>query len=305
MKYLTQEQYDYLDACIMVPTSVEEAYRKFDELSAKYIEKLRRFTKMIQDARTARDNEAIKANLKLYDDELEKYIPVLMAQARIYWERENYPMVEKLFFQSAEFCSEHEVWKLNVAHVFFMQETKFKDAIRYYDPIVKRLADSLLDVTAIVLANLCVGYIMTSQNEEAEELMRRIEKEEERLGFQDPDKQCFHLCIVNLGEGYLRFRLETSHVCWWALTCDVVTVVIGTLYCAKGNFEFGISRIIKVSLRNAGALSCVTAVAAMPRRDDVSYACRSVCSRWTRTTRSCIRTPGTTPSAASWPWRRT
>lgn len=24
--------------------------------------------------------------------------------------------------------------------------------------------------------------------------------------------------------------------------------VIGTLYCAKGNFEFGISRIIKVSL---------------------------------------------------------
>jgi len=29
--------------------------------------------------------------------------------------------VEKLFRQSAEFCSEHIVWKLNVAHVFFMQ----------------------------------------------------------------------------------------------------------------------------------------------------------------------------------------
>ena len=42
---------------------------------------------------------------------------------------------------------------------------------------MKRLQDSLLDITAIVLANLCVGYIMTSQNEEAEELMRRIEKE--------------------------------------------------------------------------------------------------------------------------------
>ncbi|KAJ1428370.1 hypothetical protein B484DRAFT_329548 [Ochromonadaceae sp. CCMP2298] len=218
-KYLSQEQYDYMDACIMVPTSVEEAYRKFDELSAKHIEQLRRFTKQIQDARLARDNEKIKASLKQYDEELERYIPVLMAQARIYWERDNYPMVEKLFFQSAEFCSEHEVWKLNVAHVFFMQETKFKDAIRYYDPIVKRLSESLLDVTAIVLANLCVGYIMTSQNEEAEEVMRRIEKEEERLSFAEPDKQCFHLCIVNL--------------------------VIGTLYCAKGNFEFGISRIIK------------------------------------------------------------
>merc|ERR1712070_499330 len=116
-----------------------------------------------------------------YDESLEAYIPVLMAQARIYWEREHYPKVEKIFRQSAEFCSEHDVWKLNVAHVFFMQENKFKEAIRYYDPIVKKHADAILDVTAIVLANLCVSYIMTSQNEEAEELMRKIEKEEERL----------------------------------------------------------------------------------------------------------------------------
>merc|ERR1711988_1224843 len=72
------------------------------------------------------------------------------------------------------------------------------------------------NVPAIVLANLCVAYIMTSQNEEAEELMRRVEREEER---GDPDKQAFHLCIINL--------------------------VIGTLYCAKGNFEFGIGRVMK------------------------------------------------------------
>ena len=60
---------------------------------------------------------------------------------------------------------------------------------------------------------------MTSQNEDAEDLMRRIEKEEELVVLQDPSKRTFHLCIVNL--------------------------VIGTLYCSKGNFEFGISRIIK------------------------------------------------------------
>ena len=47
--------------------------------------------------------------------------------------------------------------------------------------------ESILKVPAIVLANLCVAYIMTSQNEEAEELMRRVEKEEEREA--DPDKQ--------------------------------------------------------------------------------------------------------------------
>lgn len=61
----------------------------------------------------------------MYDAALERYIPVLMAMARIYWDRENYPIVEKLFRQAAEFCSDHDTWKLNAAHVFFMEE-KFK-----------------------------------------------------------------------------------------------------------------------------------------------------------------------------------
>ncbi len=54
---------------------------------------------------------------------------------------------------------------------------------------------------------------------QAEEMMRKIEKEEEQIAYDDPDKKIYHLCIVNL--------------------------VIGTLYCAKGNYEFGISRVIK------------------------------------------------------------
>ena len=33
----------------------------------------------------------------------------------------------------------------------------------------------MLRVPAIVLANLCVAYIMTNQNIDAEELMKRIE----------------------------------------------------------------------------------------------------------------------------------
>jgi tetratricopeptide repeat protein 30 len=79
--------------------------------------------------------------------------------------------------------------------------------------------DDLLSITAIVLANLCVSYIMTSQNADAEEMMKCVEKEEERVTAEDPSKQVFHLCIVNL--------------------------VIGTLYCSKGNFNFGVSRIVK------------------------------------------------------------
>ena len=40
--------------------------------------------------------------------------------------------------------------------------------------------------------------------------MRKIEKEEEQMGYEDPERKIYHLCIVNL--------------------------VIGTLYCAKGEY---------------------------------------------------------------------
>ncbi|XP_055507199.1 tetratricopeptide repeat protein 30A isoform X1 [Leucoraja erinacea] len=218
-KFLTPYLYEFLDAMITCQTAPEEAFRKFDEMAGKLTEQLRKLTKQVQEARHNRDDEAVKKAVNEYDEALEKYIPVLMAQARIYWNLENYQMVEKIFRKSVEFCNEHDVWKLNVAHVLFMQENKYKEAIGFYEPIVKKHYDNILNVSAIVLANLCVSYIMTSQNEEAEELMRKIEKEEEQLAYDDPDKKIYHLCIVNL--------------------------VIGTLYCAKGNYEFGISRVIK------------------------------------------------------------
>ena len=33
--------------------------------------------------------------------------------------------------------------------------------------------------------------------------MRKIEKEEEQLAYEDPDKKIYHLCIVNLVIGYV------------------------------------------------------------------------------------------------------
>ncbi|XP_049785625.1 tetratricopeptide repeat protein 30A isoform X1 [Schistocerca cancellata] len=218
-KYLTPYLYSFLDALITQQTSPEEAYKKFDDIASKHTEQLRKLTKQVQEARQNLDDEFVKRAVAEYEDALDRYIPVLMAQAKIYWDMENYAQVEKIFRKSVEFCSENDTWKLNVAHVLFMQENKFKEATGFYEPIVKKYFDNILSISAVVLANLCVSYIMTSQNEEAEELMRKIEKEEEQLSFEDPDKKIFHLCIVNL--------------------------VIGTLYCAKGNYEFGISRVIK------------------------------------------------------------
>lgn len=87
--------------------------------------------------------------------------------------------VERVLKVHSDFCDDHETWKLNMAHTIFMQDNKYKEAIRLYEPIVKSRSDEILGVQAIVLANLCVSHIMTSQNEEAEELMRQIEKAEE------------------------------------------------------------------------------------------------------------------------------
>jgi tetratricopeptide repeat protein 30 len=58
---------------------------------------------------------------------------------------------------------------------------------------------------------------MTGRNESAEGIIKAVEKEEEKQ--QDIMKPTYHTCLVNL--------------------------VIGSLYCEKGNYEFGISRICR------------------------------------------------------------
>ncbi|KAG0722580.1 Tetratricopeptide repeat protein 30A [Chionoecetes opilio] len=204
-KYLTPHLFDFLDALITQQTAASETYRKFDELGSRHIELLRKLTKVVQEARQNHDDDQVKTAVNEYEEVLERYIPVLMAQTKIYWDLENYSQLEKIFRKSVEFCNESDIWKLNVAHVLFMQENKFKEATGFYEPIVKRNYDIILNVSAIVLANLCVSYIMTSQNEEAEELMRKIEKEEEHLAYEDPEKKIYHLCIVNLVIGGMRF----------------------------------------------------------------------------------------------------
>ena len=75
---------------------------------------------------------------------LSRYIPILMAQASIYWDMQNYTAIEKIFRKSVEFCSDHDIWRLNVGHVLFMQDNnKYRDAIGFYEPIVKKHYDNV------------------------------------------------------------------------------------------------------------------------------------------------------------------
>lgn len=229
-RYLTPDVYGFLDAILMSETSPEESYKRLDILTNQHIETLRQKTKSLQDARLMQDNMAVKKALAEYDDTLEAYLPVLIGTARLYWNHQNYAAVEKILQQAGEFASDHDTWRLAMAHACFMQPGKYREAILHYEPIVRKCLEgnngekgSILDITAVILANLCVAYLMTGQNESAEEIMKAVESEENKLiAHTQPGETppaTFHLCIVNL--------------------------VIGTLYCSKSNTEFGIGRIIR------------------------------------------------------------
>ena len=233
--YLDNELYDLLDA--IITTKNNNQIKKFQDLGNKHIENLRNLTKKLNESKESGDTIRMKETVNEYLLCLEKYIQVLMYQANIYWKDDKYSEIQLLFEKSREFCDNHDIWKLNYAHVLFMQQTpiSFNQSIRLYENIVKKHAElSILNVTAMVLANLCVAYIMTSQNEEAEELMRQIEREEERqLHINNSNNN-----NNNINNNNNNINNNLYHLC-------IVNLVIGTLYCCKSNYIFGIQRIIK------------------------------------------------------------
>lgn len=134
-RYLSSYLYEFFDALITQQTSPEDAYTKFDDIASRYMDNLRKLNKQIGEITIRLDNEtggtdeqtlskqrdSLKKLNSSYDETLQAYVPVLMLQAKIYWDLENYVQVEKVFRKSAEFCNELDLWKLNVAHVLFMQ----------------------------------------------------------------------------------------------------------------------------------------------------------------------------------------
>uniref|UniRef100_A0A8W7PTZ7 Tetratricopeptide repeat protein 30 n=1 Tax=Anopheles coluzzii TaxID=1518534 RepID=A0A8W7PTZ7_ANOCL len=202
-KYLSPYLYDLLDALITAQSTPEEAEQKLGTLASSIGGRLRALAAKVQECRSATDQNALRMALREYEGALESYLPrrVLLGDALLAAARR--PRA-------------------------FMRGDRYKEAAAFYEPIVRQNYDDILSIPASVLANLCVAYIMTSQNEEAEELMRKVERAEERKG--NATGQCLHLCIVNL--------------------------VIGTLYCAKNNYEFGLSRIAHALDGGSGARLC-------------------------------------------------
>jgi tetratricopeptide repeat protein 30 len=208
----------------MMRTSKEAAYDSLEKLAKIYHENIIKQFKLIKDYKNSPDKALVNKIIQNYESAIKKYLPVITAQAKIFWDLGNYDMVEQLLKSPhiQEIFFENQTWKINMGHACFINETSFKEAIGYYMDVYQNEVD-ILQIPASVIANLCVSLIMVQRNDEAQEIIKRIEEEEQRFLLQNPEAQLFHVCIVNL--------------------------IVGTLYCAKSNYEFGIGRII-VSFQN-------------------------------------------------------
>mmetsp|Transcript_644 Transcript_644/g.1316 ORF Transcript_644/g.1316 Transcript_644/m.1316 type:complete len:471 (-) Transcript_644:2029-3441(-) len=184
---ISPELLSYLEAAILTSTYPDEAIPLLEKIASKHVPKLKEQMNKITDAVTVssqeKESSMILSATKEYDALLDQYTPILMLQAKIFWDKKEYSAAEQILEKSAELCKYHEKWRLNMGHVMFAQEgEKIKESIPYYELIIEKDKDTaLLDVPSVALAN--------------------------------------HSCIINL--------------------------VIGTLYCAKENFEVGIDRIIE------------------------------------------------------------
>lgn len=91
--------YEYLDAIIVQQSSPEEAFRRFDDIANRHTDNLRKITKQVQECRQNNDEDAVKKAVNEYDEALEKYIPVLMAQVGT-----TFHWVLQTFLRFFDFC---------------------------------------------------------------------------------------------------------------------------------------------------------------------------------------------------------
>ena len=223
-KYLSEEEISYITALSMMRTSKEAAYESLDKLGKIYRDLIEKQHKLMKDNKNNTDKNFFSKIVNSYESILQKYLPVITAQAKIFWDLGNYETVESILKSSdiQDTYNENQTWKINMGHAYFIQETYFREAIKYYMDVYNNATD-ILSIPASVIANLCVSLIMIQENEQAQDIIKQVEEDEAKAMASNPDGQYFHVCIVNL--------------------------IVGTLYCAKGNYEFGISRIL-VSFQN-------------------------------------------------------
>lgn len=152
--------------------------------------------------------------------------------AAILWDNNQYERLENLLLRLDTSISatgreslRRRIW---LAHTIFMQDTRYEECCHLYE---KLLTTELLASDPIVLANLCVSYLLTGKNETAETLLKQLESEEAS------DLSSRLDTAQKVGDSRESPRLLSHSI--------IVNLIIGQLYCVKLNFNFGLTRIFK------------------------------------------------------------
>ena len=93
----------------------------------------------------------------------------------------------------------------------------------------------MLKLPAIVLANLCVAYVLTGRNGDAEQLIKDVDLEEEESELQSETENSGLFSLPNNSQSNVG---EMSH-------SNTINLAIETLYCVKNNYEFGLTRMFR------------------------------------------------------------
>lgn len=168
IQYLHPDSRSQIEASILKTEDPEECIQKLQALSDRQLRSLKCILSSDLNEATLEQRLKFKSDSEAYLSGTPPRCPhfhgsvsVVMLLGHVYYERGDYSAVEQLLLHSMEICGMHVVWKTNVGHTFFVQG-KYEEAVGYYEDIVRDY-DRLLDVTPVIVANLCASYIMINQ----------------------------------------------------------------------------------------------------------------------------------------------
>lgn len=168
-------------------------------------------------------------------------------EASLLWNNEQYELLEKFLIKVEPLFEKEQqtsLWNKFLGHALYMQDMRFEECVNIYENFLPNESsnDSLIDVDPTILGNLCVSYVLTGRNSNAEALIKSIEADEAYLNEENTSLLDKTSDLINLeqdnDEERFTNRKRNSHL-------SIINFNIGTLYCVKYNYEFGLSRIFK------------------------------------------------------------
>eukprot|EP00918_Siedleckia_nematoides_P040664 GHVU01088248.1.p1 GENE.GHVU01088248.1~~GHVU01088248.1.p1 ORF type:complete len:307 (+),score=55.43 GHVU01088248.1:1806-2726(+) len=164
------------------------------------------------------ENAQLEENVKFY-------VSALLCRAKVHWDQGRYHEAAELLDHVPRICTDREPILLARTQLHFKLQ-RYDECIECFERLVAVHEDPtgfpgtrLLLFPPMSLANLCVAYVLTDRNEDGEKLIAALQREEATIRSLSPTTRVYHCCIINL--------------------------VIGTLYCSKGQFEFGLKQVMK------------------------------------------------------------